>query len=309
MTHYLVTGGAGFIGSHLVDSLLAEGHQVTVLDNLSTGKRENLSSSVKLVVGDICDSTVVAAVMEGVQGCFHLAAVASVTKSIEEWAATHRVNQMGAVVVFEEAARCNVPVVYASSAAVYGDNTDLPLAEDAVTQPLSPYGLDKLLCEWQAAMGARCKALRSVGLRFFNVYGTRQDPKSPYSGVISIFMQKLKNNQPLTIFGDGEQSRDFIFVTDVVRHLKISMQKLHKGDIRADIFNVCTGNAASVNDLARLLIDISNSGSDMIHAPEREGDIRHSCGSNLKAKQLLGVASATSLKEGLAVTWQNFLSQ
>jgi UDP-glucose 4-epimerase len=304
--HYLITGGAGFIGSHLADSLLTAGHLVTVLDNLSTGKQENLAPAVKLIVNDICDSAAVAKAMDGCDGVFHLAAIASVTKSMEEWAHTHQVNQTGAVIVFDEAAKRNIPVVYASSAAVFGDNPNLPLTEKSETKPLSPYGLDKLLCEWQAAMGARCHGLKSVGLRFFNVYGTRQDPKSPYSGVISILMEKLKNKQPILIYGNGEQSRDFVHVFDVVKHLVASMRQLHLGNVSAEIFNVCTHKATSVKELASLLIQISNSGSDINHAQERIGDIKHSLGDNTKAKTELKIEATTTLEDGLTDTWKKF---
>lgn len=307
MTHYLITGGAGFIGSHLVEALLKAGHRVTVLDDLSTGKRENLPAEAQLIVGNICDSAAVTAAMHDVQGCFHLAAVASVTKSIEEWASSHQVNQGGAVVIFDAAAKRKIPVVYASSAAVYGDNPHLPLTEDSEKNPLSPYGLDKFLCEWQAAVGARCHGLKSAGMRFFNVYGARQDPKSPYSGVISIFMEKLKQRQPLTIYGDGAQSRDFIYVADVVAHLQAAMQALHSGHIHADVFNVCTGIAVSVKDLATLLREISGSGSEILFMQERPGDIRHSCGSNFKARQQLTIEATTELRKGLTQTWQDFL--
>lgn len=305
--HYLITGGAGFIGSHLADFLITAGHQVSVLDNLSTGKKENLVPAAKLIIGDICDQATVAKAIEGCDGVFHLAAIASVAKSMEEWAPTHQVNQTGAVIVFDEAAKRNLPVVYASSAAVFGDNANLPLTEESETKPLSPYGLDKLLCEWQAAMGARCHDLKSVGLRFFNVYGSRQDPKSPYSGVISIFMEKLKTGQGLIIFGDGAQSRDFIHVSDVVRHITASMDALYLSNITCEILNVCTNKTVSVKELAIQLREISSLSVEIIHAPERSGDIKHSRGDNNKAKKLLSIEAITELKDGLTKTWQSFL--
>ncbi len=301
MNTYLITGGAGFIGSHLVRGLLEAGHNVTVLDDLSTGKQENLPDSpqLKLSIGDICNGALLAEAMENCAGVFHLAAIASVTRSLEQWAETHRVNQSGAVMVFEQAAKQKIPVVYASSAAVYGDNPNLPLCETEAPSPLSPYGLDKLACEWQAGMGARCHALQSIGLRFFNVYGERQDPKSPYSGVISIFMDKVKQKQNLTIYGDGLQSRDFIYVGDVVTHLIAAMQKLHSGHSQPEILNVCTGIATTVKDLAMLLSDIGGEKVEIIHAPERFGDIRHSLGNSQKAEELLCLKATTNLKNGL----------
>lgn len=305
MKKYLITGGAGFIGSHLAEALLAAGNQIAVLDDLSTGKRENLTAQSQLIIGDIRDVEAVKQAMQGCAGVFHLAAVASVTRSIEEWAHSHSVNQMGAVVVFEQAAKLGIPVVYASSAAVYGDNTNLPLAETETPSPLSPYGLDKLSCEIQAAMGATCLGLKSIGMRFFNVYGPRQDPKSPYSGVISIFMDKLASGQPLKIFGDGEQSRDFIYVGDVVAHLIAAMQKLHSGHSRPEVLNVCTENSVSVKELAILLREISTKEVGIEYAEARTGDIRHSRGNSAKAKALLCTEATTELKSGLSRTWQS----
>jgi UDP-glucose 4-epimerase len=322
MTHFLVTGGAGFIGSHLVESLIAQGNQVTVLDDLSSGKRGNLPRAARLIVGSICDPEAVRVAMEGdVDGCFHLAAIPSVTQSIEQWTHSHQVNQGGTVRIFEAAAAKSLPVVYASSAAVYGDNPTLPLHENAMTNPASPYGLDKLVCEWQAKIGAECRGLCSIGLRFFNVYGERQDPKSPYSGVISIFMERLKEKKDLQIFGDGLQSRDFIYVGDVVKHLQAAMQGLcrkdrdskdtypkdtYQKDTVFDVFNVCTNKSTSVNELATLLMDVSDCRGKIIHLPERSGDIRHSLGDNTKAKTHLRQEATQGLKEGLQRVWRDF---
>lgn len=303
MASYLVTGGAGFVGSHLVDALLNQGHQVVVLDDLSTGKKENIDIRAKLHIGDIRSLEDVAKAIEGCAGVYHLAAIASVSKSLKEWAHTNSVNQMGAVMVMEQAAKCSIPVVYASSAAIYGDNNRLPLTESEHPQPLSPYGLDKLACEWQAAMGAQCLNLHSIGARFFNVYGPRQDPKSPYSGVISIFMEKLKNGQPLTIFGDGEQSRDFIYVGDVVAYLLAAMRELHSGHSNAEVVNICTGKQTSIKELAILLRDTSGRETEILHAAPRQGDIRHSCGNPEKASRLLCTHAVVNLREGLEKTW------
>lgn len=303
--HYLVTGGAGFIGSHLVDALLAEGHAVTVLDNLSSGKRENLNSKATFLEGDICRQADVEAAFKGVDGCFHLAAVASVTKSIENWADIHAINQSGAVRVFEQASRQKIPVVYASSAAVYGDCENLPLAETERTQPLSPYGLDKLACEWQAALGSRIKELNSIGLRFFNVYGPRQDPKSPYSGVISIFMEQCKRQRPMTIFGDGKQTRDFIYIADVVACLRASMRHMQKNKGGCEVLNICTGKSTTIKEMATILRDIAKSENDINFAEPRSGDIRHSRGDPARAVELLGVEAKTLLKDGLKNTWQS----
>ena len=302
---YLVTGGAGFIGSHLVDRLQSEGHNVCVLDDFSTGKRENLSASVDLFEGCITDEAMLRRAMQGCEGVFHLAAIASVTRSVEEWLHTHKVNQMGAVAVFEAAAELAIPVVYASSAAVYGDNSNLPLNESAVTEPLSPYGLDKLACEMQARIGFLAKGLRSVGLRFFNVYGPRQDPKSPYSGVISIFVNRLQQRLPIVIYGDGEQTRDFIYVSDIVEVLMRSMQQLEQGQHEALVLNACTEKQLSVNELARVLSHISDMEATIEHKEAREGDIRHSLGDAASLKAQLGRFTMTPLQEGLAALWKD----
>lgn len=307
MKHYLVTGGAGFIGSHLVEALLAAGQRVTVLDNFSTGKKENLQLGAKLVQGDICQSQTVEAAFVGIDGCFHLAAIPSVTQSIDQWALTHRVNLGGTVTIFEQAAKQGVPVVYASSAAVYGDCDRLPLKETESAFPLSPYGLDKASCEEQARVGALCRGLRSIGLRLFNVYGPRQDPKSPYSGVISIFMQKIREKQPLTIFGDGQQSRDFIYVGDVVRHFIVAMQLLQSSAIQQEICNVATEIQTTVNELAKNLMETGGINVTILHAEERKGEIRFSCGSKEKAQHLLKLGSSLSIAEGLNITWKSFL--
>ena len=302
---YLVTGGAGFIGSHLCDRLLADGHEVAVLDDLSTGKRENLDSHVTLIEVCITNADQVRQAMEGVDGVFHLAAIASVTRSVEEWPLTHRINQSGTVEIFDRAAALDIPVVYASSAAVYGDNTSLPLLELAVTDPLSPYGLDKLACEWQAKVGEQVKELKSIGLRFFNVYGPRQDPKSPYSGVISIFADRLKQAQPIGIFGDGSQTRDFIYVADVVAALSASMRKLQAGEVIRLVSNVCTGSRVTVNELAALLSEVSGISAEIKHYEKREGDILHSCGDATIFNEQLDTMAEVSLKEGLEALWKN----
>ena len=306
--HYVITGGAGFIGSHLAELLLQQGAHVTILDDFSTGKRENLHGmALDVYEGSICSRDDVEQAMQQADGVFHLAAIASVTKSVEEWAATHRVNQSGAVEVFECAARRGIPVVYASSAAVYGDNDALPLIEAECPAPLSPYGLDKLACEWQAKIGHSLLGLSSVGMRFFNVYGSRQDPASPYSGVISIFMQRCKEQRDITIFGDGEQSRDFVYVKDVVQHLLRAMEKLHQRVFANEVLNVCTGQQTSVNELAQQLIRLSRAPIAVHHAPTREGDIRFSCGSPQKAIERLQLSAQVPLQEGLKETWDFFL--
>jgi UDP-glucose 4-epimerase len=224
LAYFLVTGGCGFIGSHLVVALVARGDRVRVLDDLSTGRRENLPPGVELVLGDVADPAAVRVAMAGVQGCFHLAAIASVERGVREWLVTHRANLSGSITVFDVArAEGGVPVVYASSAAIYGDQKRLPVSEDAIPRPLSAYGADKLGSEQHALVAGQVHGVPTMGLRFFNVFGPRQDPKSPYSGVISIFCDRLSRGEPIDIFGDGSQTRDFIFVADVVAGLLAAM--------------------------------------------------------------------------------------
>lgn len=304
---YLVTGGCGFIGSHLVDSLLADGHGVVVLDNLSSGHRENLDDRADPMVGDVADPDAVALAMRDVSGCFHLAAVASVRKSTEAWPETHRSNQTGSVTVFDAARRAGggppVPVVFASSAAVYGDNPRVPLAESSTTAPISPYGADKLGSELHARAGSVVHGSRIVGLRFFNVFGPRQDPASPYSGVISIFVNRAVEGSPITIFGDGEQTRDFVYVGDVVACLRRAMAALEgSAKPRFSVFNVCRGVGISVNALASEILALCTSPSEIRHEPARPGDIQASTGAPELARVELGFSAATSLKEGLAAT-------
>lgn len=309
MARYLVTGGCGFIGSHLADALVADGHQVRILDDLSTGRRSNAPEAADLVVGDIVDPAVVAKAMAGVDGCFHLAAVASVARCNADWAGAHRVNLTGTINILSAAraadGRARIPVVYASSAAVYGDNPELPLDEEARTLPLSAYGADKLGCELHARAAAVVHDLPTIGFRFFNVYGPRQDPKSPYSGVISIFAGRVSRGDPLQIFGDGEQTRDFIYVGDVVRCVLAGMRRLHEtgdGPPRAEVMNVCTGTATSVRQLADLMIDLAGQPVPIRHEPAREGDIKTSVGNPETARRLLNFNAAMPLREGLGRT-------
>jgi UDP-glucose 4-epimerase len=300
---YLVTGGAGFIGSHLCEALLAAGHRIRVLDDLSTGKRENLPAAAELFRGDVADAALVARAMDGVEGCFHLAAVASVERGNQDWLGTHRANLTGAVTIFDAARRARadgpVPVVYASSAAVYGDNDAVPLAEGAATRPLSAYGADKLGCELHARVAGHVHGVPMVGLRFFNIFGPRQDPKSPYSGVISIFCDRLRAGQRVTIYGDGEQTRDFVYVGDVVTALLAAMAKRPAG---SPVFNVCTGRATSVRDLAHVIADLCGTAAQIDFAAPRAGEILVSLGNPQGLAQGLGVTAKTSLRDGLAKT-------
>lgn len=303
--HYLVTGGCGFIGSHLVEKLLADGHRVTVLDDLSTGKRENTPQpEITIVEGDITTPGIFIPLLKDVDGCFHLAAIASVQQSKEEWLRTHQVNLSGTIALFDAISKSGrkIPVVFASSAAVYGACEKTPIAESEPCHPLSAYGADKLSCELGASIATSIHDIPTAGMRFFNVYGPRQDPHSPYSGVISIFTARMKKNEPITIFGDGKQSRDFIYVADVVRALHLAMQALQQGRYRHEILNVCTGKQTAITELANQLLRLTRSGSVIGYANARDGDIRVSLGNPAKSQRLLGFNPTVALSDGLQQT-------
>jgi UDP-glucose 4-epimerase len=299
MSLYLVTGGAGFIGSHLCDALIARGDTVRVLDDLSTGHRTNLPDSAELIVGDIADPEAAGLAVDGVDGCFHLAAIASVERGVSDWLGTHRANLTGAITVFDAIRRrgTKVPVVYASSAAVYGDCRTIPIPETAERRPLSAYGADKYGCELHALTASHVHGIPTTGLRFFNVYGPRQDPKSPYSGVISIFCERILNGSPVQIYGDGEQTRDFIHVTDVVAALLAAMSLRPEN---APVFNVCTGQATSVVELARVIGGLTGKHPDIRHMAPRAGEIRDSLGDRSEARRALNLGGTVGLREGLA---------
>jgi len=307
MAHYLVTGGCGFIGSHLADALVAAGHRVRILDDLSSGKRENAPAASELLVGDVADRSTVAAAMRGIEGCFHLAAIASVERCNDDWAGTNRVNLGGTIHILEAARAAGgsgpVPVVYASSAAVYGDNPNVPLAETEPLRPLSAYGADKAGSELHARVAAQVHGVATLGLRLFNVYGPRQDPSSPYSGVISIFAQRLIAKAPIVIFGDGGQTRDFVYVRDAVGTFAAAMAALAKASAAdARVYNVATGEATSIRKLAELLGELNRTPPQLSFAPPRKGDIRVSIGNGAAAAAALGVRAGTGLREGLRLT-------
>lgn len=301
MSRYLVTGGAGFIGSHLCDALRRDGHAVRVLDDLSTGARANIAPGAELIEGDVADPAALARAIEGVDAVFHLAAIASVERGQRDWLGTHRVNLGGSIAVFDAARARRTPVVYASSAAVYGDAQRLPITEDAPTRPLSAYGADKLGSEQHARVGGAF-GVPTLGLRFFNVFGPRQDPRSPYSGVISIFCDRFARGAGATIFGDGGQTRDFVPVAQVVAALRAGLGAASPG---APVFNVCSGVPTSVLDLARLIAELCGVAPDITHAAPRSGEIRHSLGAPDAARAALGLGQPASLRDGLSevVAW------
>lgn len=302
MSLLVVTGGAGFIGSHLVDALLAAGHGVRVVDDLSSGHRRNLDSRAELLAGDVADPDVMRRALDGAAGVFHLAAIASVPRSNEDWRGTHRTNQTGTVTVLDAArAAGGLPVVYASSAAVYGDQGDGPVAETARPAPATAYGADKLGSELHGAVAWRVHRVPTLGFRFFNVYGPRQDPASPYSGVISVFAARLATGQGVTLHGDGLQTRDFVHVSDVVRHLLAGMALLRRAP-RAAVLNVSTGRATAILDLARTMARLRGRAPAFAFGPARAGDIRASLGDPSAAAALLGLRAEVPLAAGLAQT-------
>ena len=295
----LVTGGAGFIGSHIVDRLLQDGHEVIVLDDLSTGHRENLAEHEKLeiVEGDIRDFGTVNAYMQGIDWVFHKAAVASVPKTVNDPIGSSAVNYQGTLHVLEAARQNKVKrVVFASSAALYGDEPTLPKVETMLPVTLSPYAVDKLASEYACGMYTRLYGLETVSLRYFNVYGPRQDPSSPYSGVISIFADKLNQGAAPTIFGDGEQTRDFVYVSDVV---EANMQAATKETAAGQVINIATGNKITLNELLNTFCEIKQLEFNAVYQDPRQGDIKESYANVAKAAAILEWNSTVELNQGL----------
>lgn len=295
----LITGGAGFIGSHLADALLARGFAVRVLDDLSTGKRENLNARVELVVGDVADEALLRQAVSGCQGVVHLAAVASVQASVEHPVATHRSNFIGTLNLCEAMRLEGIHrVLFASSAAVYGQNGEgSAIDEDTVKAPLTPYASDKLASEYYLDFYRREHGLEPAIFRFFNVYGPRQDPSSPYSGVISIFARCAEQGLPITVFGDGEQTRDFIYVGDLV---KLLVQALLADEVAESAINVGLDQSTSLNQLLAEIGKLTGGLPAITYAPARHGDIRHSRADNRRLLERYRLDAPTPLAEGLA---------
>lgn len=286
--HVLVTGGAGFIGSHSVDALLADGARVTVLDDFSSGKMSNLperASGLRVVQGDIRDTPLVDELMgTGVNAVLHLAAQVSVEASVQKPTDSCSRNISGFLNVLDGARRAGVKrFVYASSAAVYGDPEQLPLDETSRVSALSPYGLEKSVNDQYAALFAHLYGIQPLGMRYFNVYGPRQDPSSHYAGVISIFAERIRAGRGATIFGDGEQTRDFIYVTDVARANRAAL----RGTL-AGVCNVATGTTVTLNQLVDALGHAAGRSLPIEHGEPRAGDIRHSASRNERLMTLLG---------------------
>ena len=298
----LVTGGAGFIGSHLCDALLAAGHRVRVLDDLSTGKRGNLALDdprLELIEGDVADADLVRRAVAGCDAVAHLAAVASVQASVDDPVGTHQSNFVGTLNLCEAMREAGVRrVLFASSAAVYGNNGEgVAVAEDTPKAPLTPYAADKLASEHYLDFYRRQHGLEPAVFRFFNIFGPRQDPSSPYSGVISIFTERALDGRPITVFGDGEQTRDFFYVADLVPLL---VQALGEAQVQPDAVNVGHGQSVSLNQLLDAIRQVLGGLPEVTHGTARAGDIRHSRADNRLLRERYRLAPATPLQEGLA---------
>jgi len=296
---YLVTGGAGFIGSHITDRLLADGHRVRILDNFSTGKRENIpdSAAVEVIEGDVGDYETVRRAMEQVDIVFHEAAIASVPETVGNPLASERVNYRGTLNILEAARQAGVKrVMFACSAAVYGDLPELPKTEDMPVKPLTPYAIDKLASEHACQAYYHLYGLETVSLRYFNVFGPRQDPSSPYSGVISIFTEHLSHGKQPTIYGDGEQTRDFVYVADVVEaNIKASAAPMAAGKA----INIAAGGKLSINDLLKTICNIKGQPFEPHYKPGREGDIKHSRADISVAREYLDWQPQVGFEAGL----------
>jgi len=301
----LVTGGAGFIGSHLVDRLLKEGFEVTVIDNLDTGHLENIArhkdrEDFHFIKGDIRDLNLVKETMKNVDAVFHEAALASVSLSVENPLLTNDINVTGTLNLLKASSDLNIKrFIYASSAAVYGDTSSPQKREDMTPNPTSPYGVSKLAAENYVKLFHKVYDLETVSLRYFNVYGPRQrfDIQSAYGGAITIFTNRLLRNMPPIIYGDGEQTRDFVYIQDVV---EANMLALNTKNAAGEILNIGTGTNVSVNEVAEVLKDTMNRKAlKNVHADPRPTDIRHGYADISKAKKILGFDPKFSLKEGL----------
>lgn len=299
----LVTGGGGFIGSHLVDSLVQRGARVRVLDNFSTGHRRNLyqvERAVDLIEGDIRDLEACRKACGGVRVVFHQAALGSVPRSMKDPATTIDVNVRGTANVFAACRDAGVArVVYASSSSVYGDSQTLPKREGEEGRPLSPYALSKVMNEQLAEVFGRVfpEGPSFIGLRYFNVFGPRQDPGGPYAAVVPRFFAAVRSGQPPIVYGDGQQSRDFTFVSDVIRANLLAAGAPEEATGRA--YNVAPGLGATVNQLAAAVLTTCGGGPAPIHQPSRAGDILHSRADATRAELALGFVVEVSLETGL----------
>ena len=301
MKRILVTGGSGFIGSHIVEHYQGKA-EIRVLDNLRTGRRDNLNGlDCEFIEGDIIDRKTVAEAVKGVDYIFHLAALVSVPDSMEKIIECNTINSVGTIVLLEEAAKAGVKkLILSTSAANYGDNPVSPKVETMVPEPKSPYAITKLDGEYYCGLFTRTGRLQTACLRYFNVFGPRQNPKSAYAAAVPIFITKALANEDITIFGDGEQTRDFVFVKDIAAANAFMAEHEFSG-----VYNVAYGGRMTINHLAELIVEILGSSSKIVHLPERPGDVKHStaCVDKLLAT---GFRPAWDFKRGLEVTVKSY---
>ena len=307
MNLYLVTGGAGFIGSHIVDKLVQLGEKVRVIDNFVTGKKENLAKSInkiELINGDIRDGKKLQVALKGVDFVLHQAALRSVPRSVDDPISTNNVNITGTLLLLEYARRYKVKrVVYASSSSVYGDNPELPKKETDSLSPISPYAVSKLAGEYYCSMYTKLYGLGTISLRYFNVFGPRQDPSSQYAAVVPKFIELAFKNKPLEIHGDGLQSRDFSYIDNVVS-ANLLAAKSKKGI--GEVFNIACGEKYTILDIAETISEITGRRLKYRHATSRKGDVRHTLADISKAKKMLGYKPITNFEEGMRRTVEYF---
>ncbi len=305
MERALVTGGCGFIGSNLAEELLKRGFSVRVLDNMSTGKKENIrpfADNVELIEGSITDTAVVMEACKGVSYVFHQAALPSVPRSIENPALSNDVNINGTLNLLMASKKHKVKrFIYASSSSAYGNSPALPKKEDMKPEPLSPYAVTKLAAEHYCKVFYSVYGLETVCLRYFNVFGPNQDPDSEYSAVIPKFIKKALNGERPVIFGNGEITRDFTFVANVVEANILAMSAENAA---GQVFNIATGKRISLNELAKKIIKLSGNSFEPIYAEERKGDVKHSLADISKAEALLGYKPRVDFEEGIKITFE-----
>jgi UDP-glucose 4-epimerase len=303
MAAYVVTGGAGFIGSHMVEELVRRGERVRVVDSLVTGKRDNLAavaSSIEFIQGDLADAAVARQAVAGMDYVLHQAAIPSVPRSVADPVTSHRSIVDATLNVLVAARDAGVTrVIYAGSSSVYGDQPTLPKREDMVPLPLSPYALQKVVGEQYCQMFTALYGLETVSTRYFNVFGPRQDPSSPYSGVISVFAHAVVSGGVPTIHGDGAQTRDFTYVTNVVDGV---LRACQAPGAAGHVFNVATGGRISLNQLFGVVQNLAGSHITPVYGPERTGDVRHSQADISRARAVLQYEPAVNLEDGLAKT-------
>ncbi len=302
MASYLVTGGAGFIGSHLAEALIARSHRVRVLDSLVTGRRRNLEHvpGVEFLQGDVADLATCHEAVRGMEYVLHQAAIPSVPRSVEDPVSSNRANVDGSLNMLVAARDAGVRrLVYAASSSAYGDTPTLPKREDMTPHPLSPYALQKLVAEQYCQMFFQLYGFETVSLRYFNVFGPRQDPGSPYSGVISLFATALLSGHRPTIYGDGEQTRDFTYVANVVDGV---LRACIAPNAAGEVLNVATGSRISLNELLRTMNRAVGTSVEPIYQDGRAGDVRDSQADIAKAREILGYAPLVSFEDGLART-------